>query len=117
MLNLTPRSKQVPSLTLTNINWQLEANANAHHTDKYSSTELIVRRGQAFTIILTFNRALQTGESLTFIAETGNAPTSVPHTNRFLPHRLVMSFPCRCPLALSEGGNNARTNSPPQSHC
>ncbi|CAM2102156.1 protein-glutamine gamma-glutamyltransferase E [Caretta caretta] len=63
------------ALTLVNTNWQLEANASAHHTDKYSSRELIVRRGQAFTIILTFNRALQTGESLTFTAETGPQPS------------------------------------------
>uniref|UniRef100_A0A8C8S2Q2 protein-glutamine gamma-glutamyltransferase n=1 Tax=Pelusios castaneus TaxID=367368 RepID=A0A8C8S2Q2_9SAUR len=63
------------ALRLTNTNWQLEANASAHQTDKYSSTELTVRRGRAFTLILTFNRALQSGESLTFTVETGPRPS------------------------------------------
>uniref|UniRef100_K7GB58 protein-glutamine gamma-glutamyltransferase n=1 Tax=Pelodiscus sinensis TaxID=13735 RepID=K7GB58_PELSI len=62
-------------LKLTNINWQLEANGSAHHTDEYASKELIVRRGQPFSIMLNYNRTLKPEESLTFTAETGPKPS------------------------------------------
>ncbi|XP_074868232.1 protein-glutamine gamma-glutamyltransferase E-like [Carettochelys insculpta] len=62
-------------LTLTEINWQQQENARAHHSAEYSSRELIVRRGQPFTIILNCNRELRTGESFTFTAETGPKPS------------------------------------------
>uniref|UniRef100_A0A8D0F5W6 protein-glutamine gamma-glutamyltransferase n=1 Tax=Strix occidentalis caurina TaxID=311401 RepID=A0A8D0F5W6_STROC len=53
-------------------NWHLKENARDHHTSKFSSKELIVRRGQAF--IVTFNGTEQPEQSLTFIAETGMVP-------------------------------------------
>lgn len=53
-------------------NWHLKENARDHHTSKFSSKELIVRRGQAF--IVTFNGTEQPEQNLTFIAETGMAP-------------------------------------------
>uniref|UniRef100_A0A8B9PBM3 protein-glutamine gamma-glutamyltransferase n=1 Tax=Apteryx owenii TaxID=8824 RepID=A0A8B9PBM3_APTOW len=37
-----------------NVNWQSKLNKAAHHTSDYSSTEAILRRGQAFTITLNF---------------------------------------------------------------
>jgi len=61
-------------LTPTHISWQPSVNAGTHHTDRYANTELTVRRGQAFTITLYFNRPKQTGESLAFVTEIGNTP-------------------------------------------
>lgn len=53
--------------------WHLKENAREHHTSKFSSEELIVRRGQAFTI--TFNGTERPEQNLIFIAETGMAPS------------------------------------------
>uniref|UniRef100_A0A8B9T8V3 protein-glutamine gamma-glutamyltransferase n=1 Tax=Anas platyrhynchos TaxID=8839 RepID=A0A8B9T8V3_ANAPL len=55
-------------------------NAGAHHTDRYANTELTVRRGQAFTITLYFNRPKQPGESLAFVTEIGPSPSESHHT-------------------------------------
>ncbi|NXU55018.1 TGM3 glutamyltransferase, partial [Turnix velox] len=54
-------------------NWHLKENAREHHTSKFSSKELVVRRGQAF--VITFNGAEQPDQTLTFIAETGPKPS------------------------------------------
>ncbi|KFQ74496.1 Protein-glutamine gamma-glutamyltransferase E, partial [Phoenicopterus ruber ruber] len=54
-------------------NWHLRENARDHHTSKFSSKELIVRRGQAF--IVTFNGTEQPEQNFTFIAETGPEPS------------------------------------------
>uniref|UniRef100_A0A8D0F6F3 protein-glutamine gamma-glutamyltransferase n=1 Tax=Strix occidentalis caurina TaxID=311401 RepID=A0A8D0F6F3_STROC len=67
-------------LTPTHISWQPSANAGTHHTDRYANTELTVRRGQAFTITLYFNRPKQTGESLAFVTEIGPTPSESHRT-------------------------------------
>ncbi|KAM9285136.1 protein-glutamine gamma-glutamyltransferase 6-like [Morus bassanus] len=67
-------------LTPTHISWQPSVNAGAHHTDRYANTELTVRRGQAFTISLYFNRPRQTGEKLAFVTEIGPAPSESHRT-------------------------------------
>nr|XP_009513262.1 PREDICTED: protein-glutamine gamma-glutamyltransferase 6-like [Phalacrocorax carbo] len=67
-------------LTPTHISWQPSVNAGAHHTDRYANTELTVRRGQAFTITLYFNRPRQTGEKLAFVTEIGPAPSESHRT-------------------------------------
>lgn len=59
--------------TQPSTDWHLKENAREHHTSKFSSEELIVRRGQAFTI--TFNGAERPEQNLVFIAETGMAPS------------------------------------------
>ncbi|XP_075577065.1 protein-glutamine gamma-glutamyltransferase E [Pelecanus crispus] len=59
-------------------NWHLKENARDHHTSKFSSKELIVRRGQAFTV--TFNGTEQPEQNLTFIAETGPNPSKLAKT-------------------------------------
>lgn len=68
-----------------NINWQMTANRQAHLTDRYSSQELILRRGQPFTFSLTFNRLLRSGESLGFIASTGPSPSESAKTKAVFP--------------------------------
>ncbi|XP_009927341.1 protein-glutamine gamma-glutamyltransferase E isoform X1 [Haliaeetus albicilla] len=64
--------------TQPSTNWHLKENARDHHTSKFSSKELIVRRGQAF--IVTFNGTEQPEQNLTFIAETGPKPSKLAKT-------------------------------------
>ncbi|XP_068272453.1 protein-glutamine gamma-glutamyltransferase E-like [Nyctibius grandis] len=59
-------------------NWHLKENGRDHHTSKFSSKELTVRRGQAF--IVTFNGIEQPEQNLTFIAETGPKPSKLAKT-------------------------------------
>uniref|UniRef100_A0A8C5IBH3 protein-glutamine gamma-glutamyltransferase n=1 Tax=Junco hyemalis TaxID=40217 RepID=A0A8C5IBH3_JUNHY len=64
--------------TQPSTDWHLKENAREHHTSKFSSEELIVRRGQAFTI--TFNGAERPEQNLIFIAETGPKPSKATKT-------------------------------------
>uniref|UniRef100_A0A663NCB2 protein-glutamine gamma-glutamyltransferase n=1 Tax=Athene cunicularia TaxID=194338 RepID=A0A663NCB2_ATHCN len=65
---------------LSNINWQSKLNKAAHHTSDYSSTEAILRRGQAFKITVNLQRGVQSGDNFTFIASTGPAPAESQQT-------------------------------------
>uniref|UniRef100_A0A8C6XXK4 protein-glutamine gamma-glutamyltransferase n=1 Tax=Naja naja TaxID=35670 RepID=A0A8C6XXK4_NAJNA len=56
------------------INWQVPSNSEAHHTGCFVTKEFCIRRGQQFNFTLYFNRPPQEGESLAFVAETGNSP-------------------------------------------
>ncbi|CAN8191076.1 unnamed protein product [Coccothraustes coccothraustes] len=60
------------------IDWHLKENAREHHTSKFSSEELIVRRGQAFTI--TFNGTERPEQNLIFMAEIGPKPSKLTKT-------------------------------------
>uniref|UniRef100_A0A8D0L2I7 protein-glutamine gamma-glutamyltransferase n=1 Tax=Sphenodon punctatus TaxID=8508 RepID=A0A8D0L2I7_SPHPU len=60
------------TLKVNNTNWQLKENTSKHHTDKYPGTELVLRRGLAFSITLTLSEDWPTGESLTFTVEAGS---------------------------------------------
>ncbi|NXY46092.1 TGM3 glutamyltransferase, partial [Ceuthmochares aereus] len=64
--------------TQPSISWHLKENARDHHTSKFSSKELTVRRGQPFTI--TFNGIEEREQNLTFIAETGPKPSKPAKT-------------------------------------
>ncbi|XP_037377193.1 protein-glutamine gamma-glutamyltransferase E [Talpa occidentalis] len=68
-----------------NINWQISANRQAHHTDKFYSKQLILRRGQPFTFSFRLNRNLDSGESLEFITSTGPAPSESARTKAVFP--------------------------------
>ncbi|XP_014459760.1 protein-glutamine gamma-glutamyltransferase 6 [Alligator mississippiensis] len=68
------------ALTPTHISWQPSANTSAHRTNRYAHKQLIVRRGQGFTITLYFNRPQQSGDSLAFISETGPSPSEGSRT-------------------------------------
>ncbi|KAM9285135.1 protein-glutamine gamma-glutamyltransferase E-like [Morus bassanus] len=61
-----------------NTNWHLKENARDHHTSRFYSEELIVRRGQAF--VVSFNGIEQPEQNLTFIAETGPKPSKLTKT-------------------------------------
>ncbi|XP_053105282.1 protein-glutamine gamma-glutamyltransferase E-like [Hemicordylus capensis] len=68
------------ALTPTHISWQVPDNTQAHRTSRFACTELVLRRGQVFTVTLYFNKTPQAGESLAFIVETGTAPSEAHHT-------------------------------------
>ncbi|XP_035423118.1 protein-glutamine gamma-glutamyltransferase 6-like [Cygnus atratus] len=68
------------ALKITNINWQSKLNKAAHHTSDYNNTEVILRRGQAFTISLCFRTIVQPWDNFTFIASTGPSPAESQQT-------------------------------------
>ncbi|XP_069807714.1 protein-glutamine gamma-glutamyltransferase E-like [Dendropsophus ebraccatus] len=68
------------SLQLNNVNLQQSTNTAAHRTKDYDSPELVVRRGQSFSISFTFNRPVQSGDGLTITAETGSRPAESRNT-------------------------------------
>ncbi|XP_069728242.1 protein-glutamine gamma-glutamyltransferase 6-like [Phaenicophaeus curvirostris] len=61
-------------LKIASVTWHSKLNKTAHHTSDYSSTEVILRRGQAFSITLNFQPTVQCGDNFTFIASTGPSP-------------------------------------------
>ncbi|XP_074460942.1 protein-glutamine gamma-glutamyltransferase E-like [Larus michahellis] len=67
-----------PAASQPSTNWHVKENARDHHTSKFSSRELIVRRGQAF--VITFNGAEEAEQNLTFIVETGPKPSKQTRT-------------------------------------
>ncbi|XP_075701349.1 protein-glutamine gamma-glutamyltransferase E-like [Rhinoderma darwinii] len=62
-------------LIVNSCEWYLPTNKTNHRTDVFDNNALILRRGQPFTITLYFNRSLQSGENVTFTAETGPSPS------------------------------------------
>uniref|UniRef100_A0A8C3XF74 protein-glutamine gamma-glutamyltransferase n=1 Tax=Cyanoderma ruficeps TaxID=181631 RepID=A0A8C3XF74_9PASS len=65
------------ALKIGKVNWQSRLNKAAHHTSDYSSTEVILRRGQPFNISLNLKTTAQSWDNFTFIASTGNLPMAV----------------------------------------
>nr|XP_021483444.1 protein-glutamine gamma-glutamyltransferase E [Meriones unguiculatus] len=68
------------ALEIQNVNWQMSVNRRAHHTDKFSSQDFIVRRGYPWEMVLVCNRRLESGEDLNFIASTGPQPSESART-------------------------------------
>ncbi|NWI90898.1 TGM3 glutamyltransferase, partial [Pitta sordida] len=64
--------------TQPSTDWHLKENAREHHTSKFSSDELIVRRGQAFTV--SFKGREQPEKDFTFLVETGPKPSKATKT-------------------------------------
>ncbi|XP_054988592.1 protein-glutamine gamma-glutamyltransferase E [Sorex araneus] len=60
------------------INWQMNANKQAHHTDKYFTQDLVLRRGQPFR--MTMSQDMGPAESLVFVASTGPNPSDSART-------------------------------------
>ncbi|KAJ7332322.1 hypothetical protein JRQ81_014502 [Phrynocephalus forsythii] len=71
-------------LTPTHINWQVPSNCQAHHTGRFASAVIPLRRGTLFSFTLYLNRAAQAGDSLAFVVETGPAPSESRHTRAVL---------------------------------
>ncbi|XP_009937072.2 protein-glutamine gamma-glutamyltransferase 6 [Opisthocomus hoazin] len=68
------------ALKIADVNWQSKLNKAAHHTSDYTSTEVIVRRGQAFNITLNLQTTVQSADNFTFIATTGPSPAESQQT-------------------------------------
>ncbi|XP_061065813.1 protein-glutamine gamma-glutamyltransferase E [Eubalaena glacialis] len=73
------------ALELQSVNWQTIYNGQEHHTDKFFSQELIVRRGQLFCMSLTLYRSLSHREEVTFTASTGPYPSESTKTKAVFP--------------------------------
>uniref|UniRef100_A0A8I3WBP5 protein-glutamine gamma-glutamyltransferase n=1 Tax=Callithrix jacchus TaxID=9483 RepID=A0A8I3WBP5_CALJA len=73
------------ALELQSINWQTAFNRQAHHTDKFSSQELILRRGQNFEVLMVMNKGLGSRERLEFIVSTGPYPSESAMTKAVFP--------------------------------
>ncbi|XP_075701693.1 protein-glutamine gamma-glutamyltransferase E-like [Rhinoderma darwinii] len=69
---------RVSALQLENSNLQQNTNASAHRTSDFMSKDLIVRRGQPFTIELTFNRPAQSSDNLKLNINTGSINIDLP---------------------------------------
>ncbi|XP_073462655.1 protein-glutamine gamma-glutamyltransferase E-like isoform X1 [Aquarana catesbeiana] len=55
-------------LQLTNYDLQVQSNKSKHNSDSYMGNDLVVRRGQEFTITLQFNAPVKAGDQLQFTA-------------------------------------------------
>ncbi|XP_059934185.1 protein-glutamine gamma-glutamyltransferase E [Mesoplodon densirostris] len=75
------------ALELQSVNWQITRNEQEHHTDKFFSQELIVRRGQLFSMSLTLCRSLGYNGRVTFTASTGPYPSESAKTKAVFPLR------------------------------
>ncbi|XP_004609843.3 protein-glutamine gamma-glutamyltransferase Z [Sorex araneus] len=72
---LCPRRRS-SALVLRSVDLQSSQNNKDHHTLEMGSKRLVVRRGQSFALRLHFDRPFRPGsDSITFVAETGPAPT------------------------------------------
>uniref|UniRef100_A0A8C5KGB6 Protein-glutamine gamma-glutamyltransferase E n=1 Tax=Jaculus jaculus TaxID=51337 RepID=A0A8C5KGB6_JACJA len=69
-----------PGVIITKVDWQHLKNGTAHHTQEYTCSELVVRRGQLFNITLDLNRVLDREEDLIFTVETGPQASEALHT-------------------------------------
>ncbi|XP_075033805.1 protein-glutamine gamma-glutamyltransferase E-like [Mixophyes fleayi] len=73
------------SLQLSNVNLQQSKNAAAHRTTAYDTSALVLRRGQPFDIILTFNKAVQQGDKLSITVQTGPSASESRNTKAVMP--------------------------------
>lgn len=96
------------ALKIANVNWQSKLNKAAHHTSDYSSTEIILRRGQAFSITLNLQTSAQPEDNLTFIASTGNSPMALTSHPRHSSSKTLVT----CSSAWSQIGQGQRSCSP-----
>ncbi|XP_063816598.1 protein-glutamine gamma-glutamyltransferase E-like [Pseudophryne corroboree] len=71
-----PAGSSSSDLQVTSTEWYRSFNVTNHRTDAYDSTDIILRRGNAFTITVSFSRPLQPGENFILTAETGMKDSS-----------------------------------------
>ncbi|XP_044118138.1 protein-glutamine gamma-glutamyltransferase 6 [Neovison vison] len=81
----TPRKQEqagpgMAGIRVTEVDWLSRKNGAAHHTQEYPGPELVVRRGQAFTLVLELNRPLEDQETVIFTVETGPQASEDRHT-------------------------------------
>ncbi|XP_073411347.1 protein-glutamine gamma-glutamyltransferase E-like isoform X2 [Dendrobates tinctorius] len=66
------------TLQLQSTNVQQSKNASAHQTSEFMSQNLIVRRGEEFTIELTFSRPVQSSDNIILNMKTGSINIDLP---------------------------------------
>lgn len=71
-------SSSCSGVRITKVDWQHSKNGAAHHTQDYPCSELVVRRGQLFSLTLDLSRVLDSEEALIFTVETGEWPCQNP---------------------------------------
>nr|XP_015004892.2 protein-glutamine gamma-glutamyltransferase 6 isoform X1 [Macaca mulatta] len=67
-------------IRVTKVDWQRSRNGAAHHTQEYPCPELVVRRGQSFSLTLELSRAPDCEETFIFMVETGPRASEALHT-------------------------------------
>ncbi|KAF0879378.1 TGM3L glutamyltransferase, partial [Crocuta crocuta] len=73
-------SSPCSGIRVTKVDWQSLKNGVGHHTEEYPCPELVVRRGQTFTLVLELNRPLEDQETIIFTVETGPQASEDRHT-------------------------------------
>ncbi|ELV12807.1 Protein-glutamine gamma-glutamyltransferase 6, partial [Tupaia chinensis] len=77
---------------VTKVDWQRSRNGAAHHTQEYPCLELVVRRGQLFSLTLELSAAMDSEETFIFTVETGPEASEALHTKAvFQTSELEMS--------------------------
>ncbi|XP_054479180.1 coagulation factor XIII A chain-like [Anoplopoma fimbria] len=71
----TPRGPQDGSLWVENVNMCQQVNQPKHNTTSYNTTNLVVRRGQEFLMLVTFNRPLMKDDYFQVEFLIGTNPT------------------------------------------
>ncbi|KAM9296362.1 protein-glutamine gamma-glutamyltransferase E-like [Gastrophryne carolinensis] len=72
-------------LQLIRTDFQKSKNTVAHHTSDYDYDNLVIRRGQPWTLELTLSRALQSTDALTIMCETGPSASVQRNTKAEMP--------------------------------
>lgn len=86
------------ALKIGKVNWQSKLNKAAHHTSDYSSTEVILRRGQPFNISLNLKTTVHSWDNFTFIASTGNLPMAVILYSGYSSSKILVPYRSTWPL-------------------
>lgn len=73
------------NLLVTNTDFSKVRNATAHKTLDYDTSDMVLRRGQPFTMALTFNRQITSSDELKIIVETGPSPSTQTNTRAEMP--------------------------------
>ncbi|EHB04277.1 Protein-glutamine gamma-glutamyltransferase 6 [Heterocephalus glaber] len=80
LLGSGPTLQLLTRVRVTKVDWQQTRNGAAHRTREYSCCELVVRRGQLFSIRLYLTGVLDREETLTLTVETGSQASEALHT-------------------------------------